>query len=60
MKMWLNIVGKPDKDQIKPAFDAAGVEEKPIIFYKELEAVLLQGLVQRGLLQHVSSEYVDS
>lgn len=56
MKMWLNIVGKPDKDQIKPAFEAAGVEEKPIIFYKELEAVLLQGLIQRGLLQNVTSE----
>ncbi len=56
MKMWLNIIGKPDRDQISPAFSNAGVDEKGMIRFKDLEAVLMQGLMAKGLLTLLSNE----
>lgn len=56
MKMWLNIIGKPDRDQISPAFNNARVDEKGVIHYKDLEAVLMQGLMAKGLLLPLTAE----
>ncbi len=56
MKMWLNIIGKPDRDQISPAFTQAGVDEKGLIVYNDLEAVLMQGLMAKGLFLPLTAE----
>jgi hypothetical protein len=57
MKMWLNIVGKPDQEQLTPAFLAANVPQNASIDYSQLEAVILQGLIQKGSLQALTAMY---
>ena len=54
--MWFDIVGKLDHDRIAKAFENANISEKSPLGYDELESILIQGLIIRGLLPSLTEE----
>lgn len=54
LSLWSEVIGKPDRYSLLSAFTSALKTEKALLSYAELEAVLLQGLIDKGDLAELN------
>lgn len=59
-KLWGKIFGVLDSPRIQKAYSAARISTKEWIRYNELERILVSGFIERGSLEDLSEELMES